>query len=299
MLNNSTLISIALCTYNGERFIRQQLDSLLAQTYNFIEIIVVDDCSNDQTVAIIKEYQIKHATIKFFSNTQNLGFNKNFERAISYCTGEYIAICDQDDIWYPEKIEVLYQAIGNNWLVFSNSTYIDHQNKNLGKELLPNFTLQNKTFKSLLLYNYVTGHTTLFHKSFLSNVLPLPASDYYDWWIGFVAMYHHKIVYCDRVLTKYRIHEQSFIQHKNTQAILSEIHAKETLNHLRQIKTYPKLTEDDHLFIRNLLIGFTSQRLKLVRLVFHYYAELFPDLKKRNGLSLLNFAIKYAYKKAF
>ena len=99
MLEKNELISIAMTSYNGEKYIREQLDSILTQTYGNFELIICDDRSKDSTVEIIKDYCIKDSRIKLYVNEKNLGFKKNFEKAISLCKGEYIALSDQDDIY--------------------------------------------------------------------------------------------------------------------------------------------------------------------------------------------------------
>lgn len=97
-------VSVAMATYNGARFLRDQLDSLYCQTRIPDEIVVCDDRSTDNTVDILKEYA-KRGNLTYYVNERNLGINGNFFKAISLCTGDYISICDQDDIWLPEKIE--------------------------------------------------------------------------------------------------------------------------------------------------------------------------------------------------
>src|SRR5574344_2136916 len=98
------MISLALPTYNGEKYLREQLDSIFNQTMVPEEIVVVDDRSTDSTIQILEEYKQKYG-LKYYINEQNLGYNKNFEKAITLCQGDYIALCDQDDVWLPEKIE--------------------------------------------------------------------------------------------------------------------------------------------------------------------------------------------------
>ena len=96
-----------MCTYNGAGFLQQQLDSLVNQTRKPDEIIICDDCSKDQSVAIAQYFAKQHPdiTIRVVQNPQNLGYVKNFEKAISLCTQDIIFLCDQDDLWQPEKIE--------------------------------------------------------------------------------------------------------------------------------------------------------------------------------------------------
>src|ERR1700761_5678732 len=96
---SNSLVSIALCTYNGEQFIDSQLDSILAQSYPNIEIIAVDDCSTDATWEVLQDYAQKDKRVRACRNEHNLGHTLNFQKAIALATGEYIALCDQDDIW--------------------------------------------------------------------------------------------------------------------------------------------------------------------------------------------------------
>ena len=114
------LISIALCTYNGEKYLREQLDTLVDQTYKNLEIIIVDDCSTDSTMQILEEYAEQYINIKVYQNKKNLGYIKNFEKALSLCLGEYIAMSDQDDSWALNKIEYLVGLIKDNQLIYED-----------------------------------------------------------------------------------------------------------------------------------------------------------------------------------
>ena len=104
------LVSVVICTYNGEKFLREQLDSLLAQTYPLLEFIVSDDHSTDKTPAILKGYAEKDTRFRIFLHQNNCGPNKNFERAIQLANSDHIAICDQDDVWAPDKISLMMSA---------------------------------------------------------------------------------------------------------------------------------------------------------------------------------------------
>ncbi len=111
----NSLISIAMATYNGEKYLKDQLDSIYNQTYKNIEVIVTDDCSIDKIVEILEQYARFHG-LKYTVNEENLGFVK----VISLCGGEYIALADQDDIWEKNKIEILVNEIGSNLLIHSD-----------------------------------------------------------------------------------------------------------------------------------------------------------------------------------
>lgn len=114
----SPTVAVVMCTYNGEKYLRQQLDSILAQTYPIQELIVQDDCSTDATLPILQEYEAKVPFMQVIENTHNLGFNLNFKTACMRATADLIAISDQDDVWMPEKIQKQVQAIGDYNLCF-------------------------------------------------------------------------------------------------------------------------------------------------------------------------------------
>ena len=104
------LVSVVLCTYNGEKFLYPQIDSIIAQTYPNLEIIIVDDASSDNTPFILEEYSRKDSRVKYHINSANIGYNKNFEKAFSLASADYIAISDQDDIWESNKIELMMKG---------------------------------------------------------------------------------------------------------------------------------------------------------------------------------------------
>jgi len=245
------LVSIVLCSYNGEKYLREQLDSLLNQTYSPLEIIIRDDCSTDETYNILLEYQQKKQHIQVHQNIKNIGFNGNFETAVLQSKGDFIAICDQDDIWLPEKIEKLVNSIGENWLIFSNSELIDEEGTSLNKRLIRPLNIVNLDYRAIVLENFVSGHTTLFRKEFLMYILPFPTTGYYDWWMGFVALYHKKLIYLDLVLTKYRIHAASVINAQLNGASeqqIKNINHQSLLIQLSHFTSYLK-NEKDNLII--------------------------------------------------
>lgn len=114
-------VSVVMCTYNGEKYLKEQIDSILNQTYPIHELIIQDDRSTDRTVDIVKACQQQDKRVKLYINDVPAGFNYNFSSAFTKATGEYIASSDQDDIWRPDKIEVLVGHIDNNSLLFHNS----------------------------------------------------------------------------------------------------------------------------------------------------------------------------------
>lgn len=222
---NNSLVSIALCTYNGARFLADQLDTLVNQTYSNIEVVVVDDCSTDDTYAILMSYSEKYSNFYVYKNLHNLGFAKNFEKAFGYCNGAYVALCDQDDLWHPDKIKLQVRAIGNNQLIYHDSelidefgnplsdlykisedqSQIDHRNK---MSEFYNF-YKGERSEVFLLKNCISGHTILARKELISKALPFNSEFYHDWWIAYVAVNIGTVDFIPQCLVKYRRHSNS------------------------------------------------------------------------------------------
>lgn len=179
-----------MATYNGERYLREQLDSLYAQTFVPYEIIVVDDCSTDHTQSILEEYHQKYG-LKYFINESNLGVNKNFEKSISLCTADYISICDQDDVWMPHKVETIYKkllAIENHLPALVSSAYFDvDADLNIIKK--PKVTKDSNSYDATLLSHHSSGCTMMMNRALLEYILPIPADDkmLYDIYIGLIV----------------------------------------------------------------------------------------------------------------
>ena len=131
------MISVALCTYNGERYIRQQLDSILNQSMPVDEIVIHDDCSTDSTYEIISDYALRYPQITVWQNNSNLGFKKNFENALIACQGDYVFFSDQDDIWLDDKVAVTvdYLKTSGKYGVFSDGKLMDKDGIEMGTSL--------------------------------------------------------------------------------------------------------------------------------------------------------------------
>lgn len=206
-MSDHPLISIALCTYNGERFLQQQLDSLLAQDYPRLEIIAVDDASADGTARILLDLAARDGRVKVYVNPSNLGFARNFERALTLCAGDWIAPCDQDDLWHPEKLSRLMNSRGQNDLVYCDSELVDESGRSLGQRVSGRFHFYaGADPRAFTFINCISGHAMLFSRELLRRALPLPASVYHDWWLAFVAANGRGIGCLPEPLVKFRQH---------------------------------------------------------------------------------------------
>lgn len=206
------MISVAMTTYNGSKYLREQIDSILNQTEKDFELIICDDCSSDDTFAIISDYEKNDFRIHVYKNEKNLGYVKNFEKAISLCKGDYIALSDQDDVWLPEHLSILLDNIkaGGYSLVGANALLVDFNNIYLGTKLINNYTLPNNKhdFEIMLLYrNVFQGAAILFDRTILNKALPFPENmKFHDWWLALVASENNGVNYIDEPVLRYRQH---------------------------------------------------------------------------------------------
>jgi glycosyltransferase involved in cell wall biosynthesis len=209
--NNATppLVSIALATFNGERFLREQLDSLVAQTYRPIEIVACDDASEDSTLSILGDYAARYFDVfRVYENQVRLGVVKNFEKAARLCRGAYVAFCDQDDCWHPEKLSILTRKIGRHSLVHSDAVIVDET----GRVVSASFSkyahkaVRETSFLYFLMGNTVTGCTSLIDRDLLDTAIPFYDGMLHDKWLALMASDARGIVYVDEALIKYRQH---------------------------------------------------------------------------------------------
>lgn len=205
------LVSIALATYNGERFVEEQIQSLLAQDYPNLEIVISDDCSQDSTWQILKRYAQLDTRIRLLPRDKNVGYVQNFLRVFEECKGELISPCDQDDIWYSNKTSRLVEEIGDATLIYCNNRFIDEDNQSLG--ILFSNTVKcmvsGSDGRNFLFYNSISGHAMLFKKELLNKIDDLASIHYIDWLIAFFAAEYGSIKYLDQVLVDWRQHSAS------------------------------------------------------------------------------------------
>lgn len=287
------LISIAMCTYNGEKYLREQLDSLLRQTHTNIEIIVVDDGSNDFTIEILNDYQIRDNRIKVFQNEHNLGFVQNFSKAISLCSGDYIALADQDDIWKLNKLEKFIAEIGDNILIYSDAILMDEYGSPLNQHLIrpENNLISGSPNKAFFFSNCVSGNTLMFKKDLLPYLLPIPNVSYHDIWIAFVASSIGTINFTEEPLTYYRRHDEQITVHPTK--IKNIRYLKNRLNLKKEEKlNIARLKSQDFLAYYNFASSIndteTAKLLKLLLEHFGHYQNIFINFK------LKKITMKYA-----
>ncbi len=201
------LVSVVVATYNGEKYLAEQLDSILNQSYPNMEVIAVDDCSTDNTLSILNNYAQKDQRLKVYANEENLGYVKNFEKGFKKSKGYYIAPSDQDDVWKDNKIEMLMRGMDDCEIVYCDSTFIDSSGQSLHKKLSDIKTLLS--FDNCLAFaisNNPPGHAMMIKRELIEQCYPFPTMIPHDYWIGFLATCRQPIKFVDIPLVLYRQH---------------------------------------------------------------------------------------------
>jgi glycosyltransferase involved in cell wall biosynthesis len=223
----STTIEILLATYNGDRYLRKQLDSIVSQTDSDWRLIFRDDCSSDNTPAIIADYAARdpERILQLDNGRQNLGARGNFAALLEASTAEYIMLADQDDVWLPHKIAVtrqkmkeMEQRYGSDTplMVFTNQAVVDESDSRVLSDSVWRYQRLNPRMVSrlnrLLLHNIVTGSTMMLNRPLCSLALPVPVAAYmHDWWITLVAATFGRIDYLVEPTMRYRQHVSNVV----------------------------------------------------------------------------------------
>jgi glycosyltransferase involved in cell wall biosynthesis len=218
--NNKNLISIVLPYYNRKNFIIEQLQSILAQTYKNWELILVDDCSTDGSDEIIRKFieENKDRKIIYKKNERNLGLMKNFEKGLGYVSGEYAAVCDSDDVWFPSKLEkeLRFLKKGNFGMVYSDLVVVDENLKIIKKSFIKNFlsvfsNQEDDSFSELIDDNHITAPTILFKSELKHKLIPFSEYVMQDYWIAMICSIFSSIGYLNEPTVYYRQHLENMV----------------------------------------------------------------------------------------
>lgn len=255
-------ISIALCTYNGEKYIAEQLQSILNQQLLPDEIIVCDDGSTDATLDIVRQVAVgSYVKINIWQNVPNLGVVKNFAKAISLCSGNFVALSDQDDVWLPNKLQLTYDYLNQAShshldMVFTDLMQVDENLQDLNqtmwkfrgfdKRRQDNWEKGNMLQDLLRHENTVTGSTILMRRKFAQQCVPFlnqyAGDRLHDEIIALLAIKNNAIGFINQPTVLYRQHTGQVTK----QFVNEQLHETDTdafyricaynLKHLEDIK---------------------------------------------------------------
>ena len=274
-------IDILMATYNGEKYLREQLDSILNQTYSDFRLLISDDNSQDSTRQILSQYAEKDKRVIVFLQKKNLGVSKNFEFLMKKVENECFMFADQDDVWQKDKIQKSIQKMVNEDcdLVYSNLEVVNQDLKLLDKSYwkLKGFEKKVKkynNFESLYLNNYITGCTMLVKSKWINKILPIPHNSNYilhDYWTALVVSKFGKLEYIDEPLVKYRQHIENQVGSKRKSDLINDFEEMRNLfidvklDHFKVFKNNKSFFEDDRITLLNDTVYKYYEHLKKVR----------------------------------
>lgn len=248
-------VSVAMCTYNGEKYLEEQLNSILNQTISLHELVACDDASDDDTVAILEEYEASYPDIvTIHENPENLGVNQNFEKCLRRCSGDAIAISDQDDVWRLEKLEREVKALQQTGasLVFHDSTIVSESLEPLDslwsrQGYTPGLARDRfRAVRELVHRNFVQGASILLDADFVDLALPIPGECQYDYFLAVVAAVNGTLYDINEELLLYRQHPRQDIGSREG-TIMDQFNSSLNLNrhewHERQARKWRSIWE--------------------------------------------------------
>ena len=209
-MQNNIRCSIAMATYNGEKYIIEQLESILHQLSPKDEIIISDDGSTDQTIEIIKELKKTDKRIKLIYGPKK-GVKQNFANAILNANGQYIFLCDQDDVWNKDKIEKILKVLSKQkkCVVLHNAEIVDENLRNVNKTFFEFRKTRLGIINNIIKNSYI-GCCMAFTSDLKEKILPIPNDiEMHDQWIGIIGEKYGKSMLIDDCLVKYRRHENN------------------------------------------------------------------------------------------
>jgi len=221
-----TLISVALCSHNGARFIAEQIRSICHQSLPPREIVLSDDASSDDGVAIaqatladcLRELPGVDIRMHVFQNVPPLGITRNFSQAMLQCTGDFVALCDQDDVWHPERLHRMVDVFERRpalLLLHTDARLVNAKCKPLGESLFHALEVMPQeldrihggdAFTVFLRRNLVTGATAMFRRSLLADAAPIPVEWLHDEWLAIIAAAVGEVDVLEEELIDYRQH---------------------------------------------------------------------------------------------
>ena len=273
---NCMKISVVTASYNYQDYIKETIQSVLDQTYNDWELIIVDDCSTDNSVDVIKSFNDER--IKLFINEKNLGLAQTVKRGVEYATGEWIVFLESDDLITPDNIEKKVQIIkkySNLNLIFNDCEFFGDKNKVKDFSIALKKTrilLKNKNYPIKMFYNFYLSNKIFTFSSVMAKREDLlkisynpPIDSLLDWWLWVQLAYIGNFYYIPEKLTKWRLHKNSYIESYNNIS-LNKIHNE---MYYRMFKKYKKIKILIFIPFAQIICGLQQAKKFLTKLIFN------------------------------
>lgn len=218
-------VSVAMATYNGAKYLKQQIDSILSQLNSEDELIISDDHSSDDTLSIIGKYMQEDHRVKLFMNEES-GVTSNFENAIKHTQNDIIFLSDQDDIWKPDKVETVKSYYKKNpkiQMIMSDITVVDNELNKTIESFYQYRGSRTGVIKNIIKNSYI-GCAMSFRKELKMQILPIPRNvPMHDMWIGLVADMNKSALLIPEKLIYYRRHDDTVTTVENTSSLKDKI----------------------------------------------------------------------------
>lgn len=290
--------SIVMTTFNSEKFILKQLDSLVHQTKYIDEFIICDDCSSDNTISLLEQFKTTNINckIKIVHNSENIGFVQNFKNAISYASGDLIFLCDHDDVWEKEKVENMVKVFEGNKdilclgssfsMIDANDDKIKNKrniffcNNNLIKFKIKKGKVEKINFKNEFLHNFTPGCCIAFRKELKEEIIKHLNVAPHDYFISSLASSKDALYFYNEELIKYRLHQNNCIGIPNNSSYES-----------RKKQVSKDLIEKEDIF--NNLVDISAKKKKLAVKTINIFKKRkkYFDNKKKFKLLFLALSI--------
>ncbi len=276
-MSRHPLVSIALTTSKSEKFIREQMDSLLDQTYSNLEVVVSHDECGDNTVSILEEYRKKDGRVRWEYNQGKKGIIKNTENAILMCRGDIIFLCDHDDSWSLEKVEehvCAYEDSTVDW-VCNRLIITDSENKReigyIEDTLYDYYTKKRRWILNYVWGSCIGGAMTSYRAEVIKSALPIPEyAPAHDSWIQ-LAIWPAKLVVINKVLQKYRQHENNVVGiNKESKESFVDREARAIADNINYLD---KLSQNTTLVWWKRILFYVVYRLKKLRAVLRRFVQ--------------------------
>lgn len=227
-IQGGAMISVCMATYNGGKYVKQQIISILEQLGETDELIISDDSSTDLTVSIIEKIIDKR--IKLFTNNNFSSPTLNFENALKYSSGEYIFLSDQDDVWLENKVKIMMEYLKEYDLVVSDSYITDEELHIMSNSAFKIFKSKNGILKNIYKNTYY-GCCMAFTRKTLEKSIPFPRSREigHDLWLGLIGEIIGKVIFIDEKLIYFRRHSQTVTmggRGKSKRSILKKLYGR-------------------------------------------------------------------------
>jgi glycosyltransferase involved in cell wall biosynthesis len=256
-------VDILLATYNGEKYLKEQIDSILSQTHTAFRLIVSDDGSTDSTKRILADYKNIDSRIELHFQEKNLGYIKNFEFLLKQVKSKYYMLSDQDDVWDAEKVRISLDTLKREKavLVFSDLLVVNENLEMINRSFWKMISVERKImrfhdYRLVYLYNCVTGCTILSESKYIDKILPIPSGSWiaHDYWVALVLSQHGKLYAIEKPLINYRQHGNNqigaFNVSRDKTKPYEEKRHKYIKHRIEQFQTFCDYNEKFNLFLQ-------------------------------------------------